>query len=137
MQKQELILRFFAFYSNLDKYTGNLASFLSNFMADNRFLSSHKIEANKKLFQETIDILYHSLFKDNIKTKISITVQDAICYGIVKNIDALKKQKYSLIKEKIEQIINAQEFTEQALAEGLAKRQRLIDRMKKAELLMR
>jgi hypothetical protein len=137
MQKQELILRFFTFYDKLDKYTGNLASFLSDYMADNRFLSKDRIEANEKLFKETIDILYHSLFENDSKLKISITVQDAICYAIAKNIEKLKEQKTVIIKNKIQQILQANEFTEKALAEGLAKKQRLIDRMNKAFQLMR
>jgi hypothetical protein len=105
-------------------------------MADNRFLENEKIEKNKKLFKETVDILFHALYEKDSKYKISITVQDAICYGIAKNISKLRKSDYLNIKNKIEGIIHAQEFTEKALAEGLAKRQRLIDRMKKAERLM-
>ncbi|GHU62196.1 hypothetical protein FACS189445_4990 [Spirochaetia bacterium] len=137
MQKQELILRFFAFYSKLDKYTGNLASFLGDFMADKRFLAQDKIDEDKKLFKDTVDILYHALFEKDLKLKISITLQDAICYGIAKNIDKLRNQEIYLIKDKIEKVIQAPEFTEQALAEGLAKKQRLKDRMIKAEQLMR
>jgi len=137
MRKQELILRFFAFYNKLDQYTGSLASFLSDFMADNRFLSKDRIETLKTLFKETVDILYQSLFENNPKMKISITVQDAICYAIAKNIDKLKGQQKDIVYGKIKQILNADEFTEKALAEGLAKKQRLIDRMNRAYQLMR
>jgi hypothetical protein len=137
MQKQELILRFFTFYNKLDNYTGNLASFLSDFMADNRFLSKDKIEYNKKLFKETIDLLYNTFFVNDLKIKISITVQDAICYAIAKNLEKLKKQDSSVIRKCIQNILSADEFTEKALAEGLAKKQKLIDRMKKACQLMR
>jgi len=137
MLKQELILRFFSFNDRLDKYTGNLASFLSDYMADNRFLSKEMIEKSKQLFKETIDIFYNAFFIDDIKIKISMTVQDAICFAIAKNIEYLKKQNSSVIKNNINKILQADEFTEKALAEGLAKKQRLIDRMKKAYQLMR
>jgi len=137
MQKQELILRFFAFYYKLDDYTGNLASFLSDYMADNRFPSKEKIESDMKLFKDTIDILYYTHFINDSKMKISITVQDAICYAIAKNIEKIKKQEQSVIRKNIHNILTADEFSEKALAEGLAKKQKLIDRMKKASQLMR
>jgi len=137
MQKQELILRFFAFYYKLDDYTGNLASFLSDFMADNRFPSKEKIKSDMKLFKETINILYNTHFINDSKIKISITVQDAICYAIAKNIDKIKKQDHGVIKKNIQNILASDEFTEKALAEGLAKKQKLKDRMKKASQLMR
>ena len=137
MQKQELILRFFAFNRKLDSYTGNLASFLSDFMADNRFLSKDEIDTNKNLFKETIDIFYNSFFKNEPKMKISITVQDAICYAIAKNIVKLRKQTATTIKDGIQKIMADNDFTEKALSEGLAKKQRLIDRMKKAYQLLR
>ncbi|MCL2220199.1 MAG: DUF262 domain-containing protein [Chitinispirillia bacterium] len=137
MRKQELILRFFAFYYSVEDYTGNLASFLNDFMAEHRFLSNEMIDTNKKLFMETTDILYHALFKDNMKLKISITVQDAICFAIARNIDMLKGQDINMIGDNIQKILKADEFTENALAEGLAKKQRVIERMEKACQLMR
>jgi hypothetical protein len=136
MQKQELILRFFAFYHDLDNYTGNLASYLNNFMALNRFMNNDKIESNKQLFIDTIDTYHRYIEKNKITQKISITVQDAICYGIAKNLCRIKKKKNDIISQGINSILKSDEFSEKALSEGLAKKQRLIDRMKKAQQLM-
>jgi hypothetical protein len=136
MQKQELILRFFAFYHDLDNYTGNLASYLNNFMASNRFMNNDEIESNKQIFKDTIDIYHRYIEKNKITQKISITVQDAICYGIAKNICEIKKKEINIISHGIDCILKSDEFSEKALSEGLAKKQRLIDRMKKAQQLM-
>ena len=57
MQKQELSLRFFAFYYSLSSYTGSLATFLNDFMEENRFAGSEKIDFMRKLFIETIKIV--------------------------------------------------------------------------------
>lgn len=54
MQKQELILRFFAFYYRLSEYQGGLASFLNDFMEKNRFPDEIKLDEMKTLFKETI-----------------------------------------------------------------------------------
>jgi hypothetical protein len=136
MQKQELILRFFAFYHTLDNYTGSLASYLNDFMASNRFMDVDKIEKSRKLFKDTIDIYYEYIEKNKITQKISITVQDAICYGIAKNIRAIKNKNVERISKGINSILKADEFSEKALSEGLARKQKLIDRMKKAQQLM-
>jgi hypothetical protein len=136
MQKQELILRFFAFYHDLDNYTGNLASYLNNFMASNRFMNNDEIESNKQIFKGTIDIYHRYIEKNKVTQKISITVQDAICYGIAKNIREVKEKEISIISHGIDSILKSDEFSEKALSEGLAKKQRLIDRMKKSQQLM-
>lgn len=137
MQKEELILRFFSFYYKLNSYNGSLASFFNDFMEEQRFAPDDKINEMEKLFTSTIDIFYSSYSSVLAKQKISMTLQDAICYGISKNIDHLKSIATSEVTKKINSVINNELFSESALAEGLAKRQRLIDRMNKAEELLR
>lgn len=137
MQKEELILRFFSFYYKLNSYNGSLASFFNDFMEEQRFAPDDKISEMEQLFTSTIDIFYSSYSSVLAKQKISMTLQDAICYGIAKNIDQLKSIATSEVTKKINSVINNELFSESALAEGLAKRQRLIDRMNKAEELLR
>ena len=77
MQKEELILRFFSFFYKLNEYNGSLASFLNDFMEENRFASQDKISEMKSVFIETITIFYNSynsvlqisFFFDAVKTK--------------------------------------------------------------------
>lgn len=137
MQKQELILRFFAFQEELDKYTGSLASFLNTFMENKRFINENDLSNNAELFRKVTKVLYDAIQNMNHKGKISITLQDALCYAIGKNIDSLTKLTPVQVARKIELVLNDSNFSEASLAEGLAKKQRLIDRMKKAEQLLR
>ena len=137
MQKQELSLRFFAFYYSLSSYTGSLATFLNDFMEENRFAGSEKIDFMRKLFIETIKIVNSTFSSLENRGKISITLQDAICYGVAKNISTLRNVNNDVIAKKIQSIASNEMFQESALAEGLAKKHRLIDRMNKAEELMR
>lgn len=136
MQKQELILRFFAFQEELDEYTGSLASFLNTFMEKKRFIEEKTLSNNADHFRKVIKVLYDAIQNLNHKGKISITLQDSLCYAIGKNIDSLAKLTSVQVAGKIELVISDPVFSEASLAEGLAKKQRLIDRMKKAAQLL-
>ncbi|MFH0960029.1 MAG: DUF262 domain-containing protein [Pseudomonadota bacterium] len=137
MQKQELILRFFAFQEELEHYTGSLASFLNSFMEKNRFVSEVTLASYRKKFQEMSKLLHEGLQSLGHKGKISITLQDSLCYGIGKNIKIIGNLTVQQIAAKISTVIGDPLFSEASLAEGLAKKHRLIDRMKRAEHLMR
>jgi len=137
MQKQELILRFFAFQEELDQYTGSLASFLNAFMEKKRFINEEAANNNAEHFRKMAKVLYDATQNLNHKGKISITLQDSLCYAIGKNIDSLVELTPLQVAGKIELVIGDTTFSEASLSEGLAKKQRLIDRMKKAEQLLR
>lgn len=137
MQKQELILRFFAFQEDLDEYTGSLASFLNTFMEKRRIVDEQTLSKNEEHFRKVIKMLYDAIQTLSFKGKISITLQDSLCYAIGKNIDSLETLTSEQVAKKIESVISDPSFSEISLAEGLAKKQRLIDRMKKAEQLLR
>ena len=137
MQKQELILRFFAFQERVDDYTGSLATFLNDFMEKKRFAGDIELDSYRQLFKDTSKVLYGGLQALDHKGKISVTLQDAMCFGVGKNINALKPLALTQVASKLAAIIADSQFSEASLAEGLAKKQRLIDRMKKAEALLR
>ena len=137
MQKQELLLRFFAFQEELDQYTGSLASFLNAFMEKKRFINEEAANNNAEHFRKMAKVLYDATQNLNHKGKISITLQDSLCYAIGKNIDSLVELTPLQVAGKIELVIGDTTFSEASLSEGLAKKQRLIDRMKKAEQLLR
>ena len=137
LQKQELILRFFAFQERLDHYTGSLASFLNTYMEQNRFLSEAVVQKHRELFTQTCSILHGALQASGYKGKISITLQDALCYAVGKNIEDLKKRSPEAIGAQILQVVGDPAFSEASLAEGLAKKERLKDRMRAAEQLLK
>jgi hypothetical protein len=137
MQKQELILRFFAFYYNLDTYKGGLAAFLNSFMESKRFASEGQLSEMRELFKETIKIILKGIGAIKNKGKISMTVQDAICFGIARNLKTVRNMTSDALALRIDEILTDQQFSESALAEGLAKKQRLIDRMNRAAEILR
>jgi hypothetical protein len=55
--KQEIILRFLAFYDKVLTYEGHLAKFLNAYMHDNREAGEEFITAKRQLFQETVDCI--------------------------------------------------------------------------------
>jgi len=133
LQKQELILRFFAFQDRLDAYTGSLASFLNTYMEQNRFLSETDVLRFRELFVGTSSVLHSAMVACGHKGKISITLQDALLYAVGKNLGTLKLQPAEVVGARVQAVINDPNFSEASLAEGLAKKQRLIDRMHTAE----
>ncbi len=137
MQKQELILRFFAFQERLEDYTGSLASFLNLYMEQSRFLPDEKIEHFRKLFSETCFVFNQGLQASGYKSKISITLQDALCYAIGASIEDLKSQSLETIGSRILSVIRDPAFSETSLSEGLAKKEKLKERMRTAEQLLR
>lgn len=137
LQKQELILRFFAFQDELDGYTGSLASFLNSYMERNRFLDDEAIEKCRSLFQNSVKVLQDALQASGHKGKMSMTLQDALCFAIAKNIEKLVDEEPAEVGKKITLVIADQSFSEASLAEGLAKKQRLIDRMKTAQNILK
>ena len=85
--KEELILRFFAFYDQHNEYGGRLAKFLNEYMADNRNIDDAQALEKKDLFDKTIKIVFLKLFDGKFPTKTPISVMEATLVGVAKNID--------------------------------------------------
>lgn len=137
LQKQELILRFFAFQDSLDDYTGNLASFLNAYMERKRFINEDEIASYRKIFSDTVALLQTALLACGYKGKISITLQDALCYAIAKSVDELKILSPDALGRRASNVINNPLFSEASLSEGLAKKEKLKERMRAAEALFK
>ena len=137
MVKQELILRFFAFYYDFESYSGSLASYLNDFMEKYRFADDNKLSEMSHIFRNTVDSFYDAYIDGNFKHNISITLQDAISVGIARNLTRVINDGKINTQIRMKQIIDDSLFSESALAEGLAKKQRLIDRLNRACEIMR
>lgn len=137
LQKQELILRFFSFQDALNQYTGSLANFLNTYMERKRFMTIDEVEQYREHFSETIKLLLSGVEASGHKGKISITLQDALCYAVGKRINVVRTLSPQQIGARVLAVINDQNFTEASLAEGLAKKERLKERMRVAEDLFK
>jgi len=136
LQKQELILRFFAFQEELEKYSGSLAGFLNFYMETKRFLPNADIQDYRLHFSRSCTVLYDAIQSVGHAGKLSVTLQDALLYAVGKNISLLRELPATAVGEKVLRVINAAQFSETSLAEGLAKKERLKERMRTAEQLL-
>lgn len=85
----ELILRFFALYSNIQNYSGQMAKFLNDYMHQYRLASKIELDEKRKIFIRTSSVLARSLNHEGI-AKPSNTLIDAALVGIARNIEKLE-----------------------------------------------
>jgi hypothetical protein len=130
--KQEIILRFFAFYDEHLNYTGRLATFLNAYMHSNQNNSEMYLDNKKKIFNETVKFLYERLFEKSPPKKLSLTILESLLLGVSKNIDLLRNKSNHQLKALYEQLLSEEEFSEASLVEGLAQKKKVIDRLNKA-----
>lgn len=128
--KQEIILRLFAFHDGHKKYDGHLAKFLNSYMHEHREAPEKFIaDKKKKLFEETVQIVFEKIFSKKAPSKLSITVLESMLVGVSKSIPYLKEKTATDLHKRFEQLTSNQEFSDDALREGLAKRHRVIARL--------
>jgi hypothetical protein len=127
--KQEIILRMLAFYDRHKRYDGQLAKFLNSYMHDNRNLPDADIEARSKLFRDTVDLVFERIFQRKAPTKLSVTFLEALLVGVAKNVTRLAEMPEQDLIGRYRQLAGDEEFSEEALREGLAKRLRVIGRL--------
>lgn len=126
---QELILRFFAFHHRFEQYHGRLAKFLNEYMKEHRDPVSGFIEFNSELFERTIRIIDEAIFKGGDTRRMSITVLEATLVGIARNIDSLAGIGVRDIQKMHRTLLDAPEFSEDRLREGLSSTARVQERM--------
>lgn len=108
MKDQELILRFFALYYNLDNYKKPLVSFLNSYMKRNRNLQKQSEIELIKLFTNTIDTIHRCLGRIAFRPRrlLNAPVYDAVMFGIaerlergpIQDTDQLRKQFDALLE---------------------------------------
>jgi len=130
--KQELILRFFAFHDKHTKYTGHLANFLNSYMGEHQNANEEFVDNKADLFTRTVECLYKNVFADKGPGKFPNTVLEGVLIGVGKNIDYLEKSSPSIIQRKYRELHKNEQFSSEALTEGLSKRPRVIERLNTA-----
>ncbi len=89
MKDQELILRFFALYYDLERYEKPLLTFLNKYMHDNRELEKQPEAELVQVFTNTIDTVHRCLGKRAFRPVriLNAAVYDAVMYGIAKRLE--------------------------------------------------
>lgn len=127
---EELLLRFFAFFYNLEDYPGKLAVFLNNFMESHKDISEETINLYSELLNNTLTIINKSL-SDSVKD-LSKTALEALLIAVSKNIETLKDLPDEAIVGLLQKMLQSKEFSVEELSEGLSKPEKVKSRFKKA-----
>lgn len=130
--KQEIILRFLAFYDRLSAYDGELAKFLNSYMHDHRHPNDKYLAEKSLLFTKTSDCIKNKIFPTGVPNKLSVTVLEALLVAVSKNIVAAEKASPAKLRVLYKRLIADSEFSDTALREGLSKKPRVIARLQKA-----
>lgn len=129
---EELNLRFFALYDDLEKYNGRLAKFLNAYMFSKQKINSDEIEEKRELFEETIDIAYEKIFGFDSIHKLSKAVIESTLIGIAKNIEYLREIDEDEGPELFETLREDPLFSIDNLKEGLSQKAKVKDRINRA-----
>lgn len=130
--KQELILRFFAFEDGFEEYKGQLAKFLNTYMHKHRNPDDRFLSRKRTLFTSTVDTLYSSVFKSRPPSKLPITILEAVLVGVARQPDKEDPAFRASAANIYNRLLEHPDFSAAALAEGLLKRTRVVDRLKTA-----
>ncbi|AYJ79532.1 hypothetical protein AN286_05010 [Aliarcobacter cryaerophilus ATCC 43158] len=105
---EELILRFFALYFDLENYKSPMKHFLNVYMSKNRHLKYNQKQDIENIFEKTINICSQFLTKEDIcligSNRVNTQLLDSILVGIAKNIDNQKLVNSGYIKNKLDDL---------------------------------
>jgi hypothetical protein len=129
---EEILLRTFAFKDKLEKYTGNLAKFLNDYMSEKQNISEEEIVAYKSAILDTL-----SFIKDKIGCNQSIkeygrTLKEGLLVGIISNIEKLKLKTEKQAKEMFSNFDNDTDFKEDNIKQGLSAKEKVQSRLRKS-----
>ena len=130
--KQEVILRFLAFYDRYGSYDGRLSFFLNRYMADNRYPSPEFIDEKIKLFRRTAEIVSKLVVPPPRPPHIGISLMEAAMTGVAFNLDFLAQKTGAEIQIMFEKMLADERFSEAKLVENLSSKERVIARINAA-----
>lgn len=127
--KQEVILRFFAFHHERQRYSGQVAKFLNDYMRRNRNPSDAELARLRDLFERTVACITEKAFSGKPPGKLPITVLEALMVGVASNLPFLELLDAQEVARRAETMTADEGFSEAALAEGLSKKNKVDERM--------
>ncbi|MCB2262273.1 MAG: DUF262 domain-containing protein [Candidatus Thiosymbion ectosymbiont of Robbea hypermnestra] len=124
----EMILRFFAFHDEKDRYKGVLSKFLNTYMKENRKPPSETIEEKRKLFKRVVELIWEGIF-DRKETRVGNSTLEALLYGVAKNIDELESSDKQLLRERFEKLRKNHSLSTDYLSGGVARKEKIDARL--------
>ena len=131
-KRQEVILRFFAFYDQFESYTEGLARFLNNYMRKNRHIPQLLVDSKKELFAKTVSVINTKLGTRVTQQKINLALFEALLVGVGRNIEKLSNEQPAKVVKRFDTLVAHEEFSEGQLLEGLSKTARVLGRLNAA-----
>lgn len=130
MRDQELILRFFALYLGLDKYSPPMKHFLNTFMSSNQNLNVYSSEKLTQLFETTIQTIEQCLGNKVFKPQraLNAAVFDSVMVGIAKRLEHGDISSCASVKKAYKALLGNPDFetaTERATADAERVNQRM------------
>lgn len=129
---EELILRFFAFYDNLENYNGKLAVFLNEYMDDNKNPNEEELSAKRILFERVVDLLFIRILDSQKVPNISKATIEGILIGISKNIVELEAKSNQDLKALYQKLRADEKYSIDSLKEGLSQKDKVMERLNRA-----
>jgi len=127
---EELLLRFYSFYFDLNNYSGRLALFLNNFMETHKDIDEERIHIFSNIISQTLELINRSL-KNDIEY-LSKTVSESVLIGVSKNINFLNSLPNEKIVELYKKMLSLPEFSKLELSEGISQPEKVKSRLNKA-----
>ena len=131
-RRQELVLRFFAFYESFEEYGENLATFLNTYMNIRRNASESQRHQLSDMFKRTVNLLSTTIFSTETTERSSIMQLEAAMVGVARNYDALSMLPKSEVLSRFNLMLSNDEFGDEKLSAGLLKPQRVLGRLNEA-----
>ncbi len=129
---EELLLRIIAHYSSYESYSGKLSSYLNEFMGKYRHVEYEQIQNEFSPVRETLHIIYNNILDGQEFQRQSKATTEALFVGIARNIEIVKNLDNASLKKKYEELRNDALFSVDALKEGLAAKDKVVNRLNRA-----
>lgn len=126
----ELILRFYSLYYNYKKYIKPMKEFLNIFMSKNRNLQKYSKEKLKKVFKNTIDVIYKSIGNSAFRLTgaINAAVYDSVMVGIAKRLERGDIKDYEELKEKYINLLKNKNYINSYI-KGTSEKEKVMNRI--------
>jgi uncharacterized protein with ParB-like and HNH nuclease domain len=113
--KEELILRFFALYFNLDEYKKPMEMFLNEFMSRNRDLQIHSEDQLTSLFNSAIVTIYMTNKRNSFRllkrrSAFNNAIFDSVMIGIARRLEKGAIQNVLQLSDQYEKLLSDEEF---------------------------
>ncbi|MDC8005541.1 DUF262 domain-containing protein [Aureisphaera galaxeae] len=129
---EEMVLRFLSFTFNKENYSGQLARFLNEFMDKFQNASEENLAKFDNIFKRTIDLIYRKILNSSPLPKLSKATTEALFVGVAYNIDDLEKKEHNDLHSYYTALRNHELFSVENLKEGLAQKERVLNRLDKS-----